>query len=134
MSGTSSRTASTRKRRACSPTPARQAKARRPQGRRAFLLPRVAGLLRRREAGCPLAPPAGLAAAAGAAEADLLREGGALGGVVRRHHWVIGRQAPLLAILLRCQAVGRAQVALQHLQLLTILQADNVVVMHGLLY
>ncbi len=70
---------------------------------------------------------------AAGAEADLLGQGGPMLGVVRRHHRVVGAQAPALAILVRRHVVGAHQVALQHLQLLAVLQADDVVREDGFL-
>src|SRR5260370_39729874 len=52
------------------------------------------------------------------AKSHLLGELRAGGGVVRRHHRVVGRQAPFFAVLLRCDVVLRAQVALERLELL----------------
>src|SRR5260221_6168908 len=68
---------------------------------------------------------AGLATAA-AAEADLLGEGRALRGVIWRHHWVIGRETPFDAVIVRRHAVGRAQMPFEHLQLLAVFQANQV--------
>src|SRR3954467_2170887 len=61
------------------------------------------------------------------AKSDLLGEGGALFGVFGGYHRVVGVEAPLLAVLLRRHAIGRSQVPLQHLQLLSVFQADNIV-------
>src|SRR5215218_5839392 len=47
--------------------------------------------------------------------------------VARRDHRVVGGQAPLLAILLRCQAAS-AEMTLQRLVATAVLQADDVVV------
>src|SRR6202795_3999080 len=65
------------------------------------------------------------AAAALLAEPHLLGKLRAGLGVFRRHHWIIGRQAPLLAILLRRHAVARAQVPFERLELVSIFQADD---------
>ena len=64
------------------------------------------------------------------AEADLLRDTRAVAGVIRCHHGIVGRQPPLLPILLRCHSVVGLQVPLEHLQLLPVLQADDVVREH----
>ena len=48
-------------------------------------------------------------------------------GIVRRHHRIVRRQAPAGAVFVRRQLVARAQIALQHLQLLAVFQADDVV-------
>ena len=68
-----------------------------------------------------------LAAAALLTEAHLLGELGTGGGVIRRHHRIVRRQTPLLAILLRCHLVLRAQVALQRLEFLAVLETHDVV-------
>src|ERR1700760_2177117 len=69
------------------------------------------------------------AAAHAPAEADLLGKGTAPRGIGRRHHRIVGRQAPALAVVVRAHVVARAQVALQHLQLLAVFQADDEVVL-----
>ena len=61
------------------------------------------------------------------AEADLLGERRAVARVVRRHHRIIGRQAPALAILLGGHVVGGLEMALQHLELLAVFETDDVV-------
>jgi hypothetical protein len=63
-----------------------------------------------------------------AAEADLLRERLALRRVARRSHRVVPPEPPALAVFLRRHAVIGHQVALEHLQLLAVLEADDVVV------
>ncbi len=65
-----------------------------------------------------------------AAQPDLLGEFGALLGVVGRHHRIVRRQTPLCPILVGCQIVSSANVPLQHLQLLAVLEADDVVGCH----
>ena len=65
-----------------------------------------------------------------AAEADLLGERLTLRRVARRHHRVIGFEAPPRAVILGRHAVVGHQVPLQHLQLLAVLEADDVVVGH----
>ena len=47
---------------------------------------------------------------------------------IRRHHRIVGPQPPLRPVLLRRHAVGGHQMPLQHLQLLAVLKADDVVV------
>src|SRR5437868_14096490 len=49
------------------------------------------------------------------------------GGIVRRNHRIVRRQAPLLAVLLRRYVVLGAQVTLERLELLSVLEADDVV-------
>ena len=80
---------------------------------------------RRLFAGRAPTPPGGFAA-----EADFAREFASLLGVVGRHHGIVGRQPPFGAVLLRGQVVGGAQVALQHLQLLPVLEANDEVRRH----
>src|SRR3954468_7406349 len=58
------------------------------------------------------------AALAAGAEADLPRERAALLRIIRRDHGVFRRQVPFLAVLLRREAIGGADMALQHLLLL----------------
>src|ERR1700732_5031958 len=90
--------------------------------------------------GEPIPPPAPVPTAAnlssgGAApsartEADLLGKLAALAGIVGRHHGIVGRQIPTLAIVVRAEIVGGLEVALQHLELFAVLEADDVVRMH----
>src|SRR5262249_685027 len=54
-------------------------------------------------------------------------------GVVWGHHRVIVRQIPLFAVLLRRKIVVRAQMPLQRLELLSILQTHDVVRRHRFL-
>src|SRR5690349_21541693 len=61
------------------------------------------------------------------AKSQFARELAALFGVVRRDHGIVRRQAPALAILLRRHVVRRLEVALEHLQLLAVLETDDVV-------
>lgn len=63
------------------------------------------------------------------AEAEAFGEFGALGGVRRGDHRVIVRQAPLLAVLVGGEAAG-AEVPLERLVGLAVLQADDVVRRH----
>ena len=42
-------------------------------------------------------------------------------GIVRRHHRLVGWEAPFRAILLRRQAIGRVQMPLEHFELLAVL-------------
>ena len=65
-----------------------------------------------------------------AAEADLPGERLPLRRVVRRHHRVVPLEPPPLAVLLGRHPVIGHQVPLQHLQLLAVLEADDVVVGH----
>src|SRR3954470_24548678 len=74
------------------------------------------------------------AALAAFAQADLLGEVAALLGIVRRHHRIVGRQVPALAIFVGAHLVARPQITLQHLQLFAVLQADHVLVLHRLPY
>ena len=62
---------------------------------------------------------------AAGAEAHLLGEIRAGARIVRRDHRVVVRQAPLLAVFFRRQVVVGAQVPLQRLELLAVLQADR---------
>src|ERR1700732_102177 len=69
--------------------------------------------------------PAILAAAGLLAEPHLLGKLRAGLGVFRRHHRIIGRQTPFLAILLRRHAVARAQVPLERLEFVSVFQAHE---------
>src|SRR3712207_4322080 len=73
----------------------------------------------------------GAGAAALGAEADLLGQRAALLGIVRSDHRIVGIEAPLLPIFVRGHLVMRHQVPLQHLQLLAVFQADDVVRLDG---
>src|SRR5690606_21116266 len=64
----------------------------------------------------------------GLAEAHLARQVGALLCVVGRHHRIVGRKVPLLAVFLRRHVISRAQMTLQRFELLAIFQADEVIV------
>ena len=64
------------------------------------------------------------------AEAGLLRKARTVAGVVRRHHGVVGRQPPFFPVLPRGHPVPSLQVPLEQLQLLSVLQADDVVWEH----
>src|SRR5258705_12109321 len=64
-------------------------------------------------------------AAPAAPQPDLLGDFRALFGVFRRDHRVVRRQPPFGAILIRRQTVGRAQMPLQHLELLAVFEADQ---------
>src|SRR4051812_35713823 len=68
------------------------------------------------------------------AEAHLLRQIRAGLGVIGRDHRVVGREAPLLAILLGRHVILRAQVALEGLELLSILKTDDVIRRNRLLH
>src|SRR5215212_3845776 len=61
------------------------------------------------------------------AKAHALCELGARLGVVRGDHRVVGRQPPMLPVLLRSHVVAGAQVALQGLVLLAVEQRDQVI-------
>src|SRR5512146_64504 len=76
---------------------------------------------------------AGARAPAARAEADILGKLAALLGVIGRHHRIIGRQAPALAILLGRQIVGRLEVALQHFEFLAVLETNEMVRMNRFL-
>ena len=75
----------------------------------------------------------GRAAAGLGAQAYLLRQGRAVLGVVGRHHGIVRRQPPPLPVLVGREIVGRLEMPLQHLQLLAVLQADQVLGRHRLL-
>ncbi len=62
-----------------------------------------------------------------AAQTDLLGEIPALFGIVGRDHRVIGGQAPSRAVFLGRHFVIGAKIALEHLQLLAVFKADNVI-------
>src|SRR5260370_20326533 len=47
--------------------------------------------------------------------------------IVRRHHRIVRRQSPFLAVVLRRHVVLRAQMALERLELLSVLEADDIV-------
>ena len=72
------------------------------------------------------------AAAALLAEAHLLGELRAGRSVVRRNHRIVRRQAPLFPVLLGRHAVLGAQVSLQRLELLAVVEADQEVRRDGL--
>src|SRR5688572_7119346 len=59
------------------------------------------------------------------AETDLLGELAALLGIVRRHHGIVGRQLPAVAIFFRGHIVGRLELTFQPLELLAIFQTDH---------
>src|SRR5712691_13064317 len=61
------------------------------------------------------------------AQSHLLGEVGAGSRVVRRHHRVIRRQPPFLAVLLRRHVVLGAQVALERLEFLSVLETNDMV-------
>ena len=67
------------------------------------------------------------------AEAKLQGQIGTSLGVVGGDHRVIGRQAPLGAVLVGGHVVGGVEMPLEHLQLLPVLKADDVVRCDGLL-
>src|SRR5205823_13763218 len=67
------------------------------------------------------------------AEADLLRQSAALSRVIRRDHRIVRGQFPALAIRLGRHVVRRLQMALQHLELLAVLETDDVIGLDGLL-
>src|SRR3546814_19216366 len=60
-------------------------------------------------------------------QADLPRQGTALLRIVGRNHRIISDKSPFGALLIRCHAIVRHQVTLQHLQLLPVFKADNIV-------
>src|SRR5437868_8374990 len=53
--------------------------------------------------------------------------------IIRRHHWVIRRQAPFVAVLLRSHIVLRAQMPLQRFEAFAVLQTDQIIRGHRLL-
>src|SRR5690606_13052111 len=61
---------------------------------------------------------------------DFLRERPALGSVVRGDHRIVSGKAPFRAIILRGHLIMRHQMATQHLQLLAVLEAHDVVGLH----
>src|SRR5688500_16746189 len=61
------------------------------------------------------------------AQAHLFGELRACRGVVRGNHRIVDRQAPFLAILLGRHVVLSAQMALERLELLTVLETNNVI-------
>src|ERR1700741_4008665 len=61
------------------------------------------------------------------AEPNRLRQSAPLFGIVGGYHWVIGREAPFITILVRSHVVVRHEMPLKHLEPLPVLQADNVV-------
>src|SRR5262249_57685470 len=67
------------------------------------------------------------------AEPHLLGEVRTSRRIVRRHHRIVGRQSPFLAVLLRRHVVLRAQMPLERFELLSILEADDVFRRHRLL-
>src|SRR4051812_939026 len=67
------------------------------------------------------------------AKTHALRKVGAGRRVVWRYHGIVVREAPLLTILFGRQIVVRAQVPLQRLELLPVLETDNVLGRDGLL-
>jgi hypothetical protein len=69
----------------------------------------------------------GRPASARAAQTDLLGERRAARGIVRRHHRVIGRQSPFLAVLSGGQPIGGLEMPLEHLHLLPVFERDQVV-------
>src|SRR5579885_715078 len=54
--------------------------------------------------------------------------------VIGRHHRVVRRQTPFLAVLLRRHVVLRAQVTLERLEFLAVLETDDVLGRHRLLH
>src|SRR5437763_1610599 len=69
-----------------------------------------------------LFPPAALLA-----QSHLLGELGTGSSIVRRHHGVIGREIPLLAIGFRRHVVLRAQMTLEGLEFFSILETNDVI-------
>src|SRR5690606_29558352 len=64
-----------------------------------------------------------------ATEADFLRQHAPLFGVIRRDHRIVGRETPAGAVLGRSQSVVGHQVTLEHLHLLAVFEADDVVIL-----
>src|SRR5215831_10964021 len=60
-------------------------------------------------------------------EPHLFGEMGPSCRVVRRHHRIVRRQSPFLAVLLRRHVVLRAQMTLEGLEFLSVLQANDIV-------
>src|SRR3954467_3031700 len=61
------------------------------------------------------------------AEPHLLRKMRARGRVVRGNHGIVRRQSPFFAVLLRRHIVLRAQVTLEGLEFLSVLETDDVI-------
>ena len=61
------------------------------------------------------------------AEADLAGKGRAPFGIARCDHRIIRRQAPAFAILFRRHGIGTLQMPFEHLELLSVFKADDVV-------
>src|SRR3712207_3223784 len=95
--------------------------------------PPVSGRLQRTDGGAGSAAR-GTALPALLAEAHLLGEFRARLRVVRGDHRIVDRKAPFLAILLRGHVVLGPEVALERLELLPVLEADDVIWRHGLLH
>src|SRR5215468_5619199 len=69
----------------------------------------------------------GLLFVAAGPEAHLLGQLRSGRRIVRRHHGIVVRQSPLLAVFFRRQVVVRAQVPLEGFELLAVLKADDVI-------
>ena len=66
-------------------------------------------------------------------QSQFQRQIGTLLGIVRSDHRVIRRQSPFRPILVRRQVIGSFQMPLEHLQLLAVLEADDMVGLNRLL-
>ena len=69
-----------------------------------------------------------------AAQSDLLGKRRAMGRIVRRHHGIVVRQAPLRAVVVGRHVIAGLQMPLEHLHPDTVFQADQVVGKHRLLH
>ena len=67
------------------------------------------------------------------AQADLFGKDRTLSGIVGSDHWIVCRQTPFPAVFFGCHTVSGTNVALQHLEALTVLETDDVLGRHGLL-
>src|ERR1041385_5103446 len=72
------------------------------------------------------APPLARPLAALLAEAHLLGQLRARRRVVRRHHRIVGGEAPFLAVLLWRHVVLRAQVTLERLEFFAVFETDEI--------
>src|SRR5262249_28914053 len=59
------------------------------------------------------------------AEAHLFGKARAGRRIIRSHHRIIWRQAPLFSILLRCQVILRPQMTLERLEFFSVFKADE---------
>ena len=88
-----------------------------------FLLERQAG----KSIARPFPPPELFALPGLAPQTDLDRKAAALLGILRRHHRIVRRQAPFGTIFVRGDAIVRHKMALEHLELLAVIKAHDIV-------